>query len=205
MFYLNEWNCSCNLADFGGIPCCHIIALYRLEFAEFPKFLVDPRWNKAIESMQYNEEITLDYEDIVFEFNDENIEQDIHNDENDNFDEHPDLPSTICNETYDSNSFSILSESERYLRLFHIAKPICSLASKDPDTSLKIGKKLTKMIEGLRGLDMTVHDSSTEESHKISYDGIISDETSDGLENDLYFRKESDSIEKRNQIMIQKI
>lgn len=133
---------NCNLVDFVGIPCCHIIAFYGLMFAEFLTYLIDPRWKNGNFSINHNEEIIFNHDDIVFKFKDENsnenIEPEFHNNENgnhDHFDGQQYLPSAICNDTYDSNSFSVLSESERYVCLFHNTKPIWSLASKNPDTS----------------------------------------------------------------------
>mgnify|MGYP001050602289 FL=1 len=149
IYRLNEWFCNCGFIDFSGLPCCHIIALHANLFNEFPTFLVDPRWNRTNET--FKQEDSLLFEQTL-------KEADATSDD----DEEVNLPPPISYETNDSNEMSNLSQGERFLKLFHVSKSICSLASESVEHSNDIAIQFKGILNTLRGMN-SEHNQNNEQ------------------------------------------
>ena len=140
IYRLNEWHCDCNLSNFNGIPCCHLISLHKQLYNEFPTFFIDSRWKRR---------------ELIFEDDDQLITNENPNlPENTEGQQESSEESKIIDETYHSKTYSNLSQSERYLRLFHVAKTICSLASNNPDILSQIGENFQRTLSSLRGITL---------------------------------------------------
>ena len=138
-YHLNEWECSCGLATFAGIPCCHLIALHQNEMSSFPSFLIDPRWGVISDEIEMggfnNDEAT---------FVDESDQQPSFEESN------PLISIQLMQETHGINQLRNLSEGQRYVKLVNIAKQICSIVSPDLEKSGIILTDFSQRLEELR-------------------------------------------------------
>ena len=147
-YHLNEWNCECNLVDFSGIPCSHLIALHFQLYDEFPQFLIDPRWKK--ETSSNDVAISFQRETVIDTLSNCN-DSDVGNLQ----------PSQLYHETFDQHSHSNLTKEERYVRILNMAKNICSISSKNVELTSRVMEKFHKLLDQVRGI--TEFDETDEE------------------------------------------
>lgn len=138
-YRLNAQYCNCNTVHFLGIPCSHLIRLYKDSGLLFPADLIHPRWR--IEPSSVDDNSGGDRNDGADPPPDGEAEEEQNELEQElragleEEDEQSDLP-------MDGQR----SERELYLRIFHIGKNIASKACKEQTTALRIVSKMRELL-----------------------------------------------------------
>ncbi|KAK8881892.1 hypothetical protein M9Y10_044529 [Tritrichomonas musculus] len=165
---LNEWCCECKLNYFSGVPCSHIISLHSKLFNEYPFFLIDPRWKIS------NNNITISNDDVL------NLSNNLVEESNDIS---IPLPIKLKQETYDPYSLSTLTQEQRFLRIFHIAKQLCSAAACDIYNSCMVMEKFKKLLDHVQILNKEVNKQNNDETFQ-SNDTNVDDKNNSSKHND---------------------
>ena len=139
-YRLNPQYCNCNTVHFLGIPCSHLIRLYRDSRQPFPANLIHPRWRIEPPAQPPNDgdldQIGADRspsdEEAIQEETSIERELELGLEEED---AESDLP-------MDRER----TERELYLRIFHIGKNIASKACKESITALRVVSKMREIL-----------------------------------------------------------
>ena len=168
VYKISEAGCSCGSQSHAGIPCAHLLAFIRKQGRsvedDFPVTLINDGWvipdedsvlipvgrDGQIEDDHEEDEITDDEtEDLVFPTGNPLEER----------------PATagfgerdLITALTDKNRF--LEQKERYLVLFHLAKTVASISSRNAEVAEKIRGDLNEMLDYLLGLPETTAGAS---------------------------------------------
>jgi hypothetical protein len=134
---LEMLECECQLVEYGGLPCSHIIAVHRFAGKTLNVRYVHERWildpavvdasvvqdDTGDEEEEEEEDLEVTDDDLI-EIEDEHLV-----DEGDNS-----LPAALGYDIDESiERLGDMSQENAYLTLLHFAKSICSLAAQDPE------------------------------------------------------------------------
>lgn len=163
VYNVNMHYCTCNTIRFLGIPCSHLIKLYRTSGLPFPLSLVDKRWvinlleqvpppDAPEDAASDDSGAALSDSDTLSEGTGGDILAEVLRNREEEDDE-SDLPND-----------EELSQRELYLRLFHLGKTIASKASQSSATAKEISTKLRGILADLVELppDPAPNDESDE-------------------------------------------
>lgn len=122
--------CNCNMCTFAGYPCSHLIKFYSIRELGFPLHLIHKRWLKNEIEEEHLKQL---------------IDEISHKEEEDNVDDDDDDEDEM-NDNDSIEEIDLISDKERYLKLFHKGKELAKLASRDSTTFKKAEKVLQHEI-----------------------------------------------------------
>lgn len=138
LYYLNNEHCTCNMVTLAGYPCSHILKLYNATYTNFPCQFIHPRWL-----------ITQEEDYSQYEKNIENI----------NFDKTIDDENNYIQES-DIDELSIMTEKQRYLKIYYECKQLASIASRSPHNT----KDVLETIKKKRNLLLNIQEEKNLEN-----------------------------------------
>ena len=188
--HIATWEeCDCGRVTYEGLPCVHILRVIKEtignDFEQWPFHLVAPEWiirapNHAIvdadvdgvidasaDAAEPEEEVNED--DIIVPSDAIDIGESSHQ---------------LCTEDVSlmCNIPEHIKRKKRYLRLYHLAKSVVSLASRDPGNSTRLFTELVAAKQRLLSLPATESALGREFHEDLEHDDDLPEETTSSIQ-----------------------
>ena len=192
-YKITESRCTCGKHVHSGLPCAHLLAMLAKEGhdveEDFPVDLISERWiipseDAVLIPVNRDGQIEDDAED-----GEEGLQEDLSDEAFPASNPLDEPPGNGCFEERDlitalTDKDRFAQQKERYLTLFHLAKTVVSIGSRDHDVSVKLRVDLQGILDELLDLPETVagasqHPSSSSSEEEESAPASDSDEVVD--------------------------
>ena len=168
----DQISCDCGRVAHAGLICSHIIALQKhkgINYEDgYPIQLIAPIWwirERSHAMLPVNKDGQIE-DDAEEDEEPEAVQEDVFPAgnplEDPTTEEHAFGPRDVITLLTDKERFS--QQKERYLALFHLAKTVASVGSRNREVSLRIHEELQKMLNELFALPETTKGASAVES-----------------------------------------
>ena len=162
IYYLDFLNCNCRFISNAGIPCRHILALYRQTGNDFPAHLINPRFFVDYEKNKSNKDFIWPYQNCEEEEEEEGsefiCEEEYSDIEDDFFFESIDQSEhdyKIVDMQFHCQSNKRIQEhssnqAKKYTELLQISKEICNIGSESQGIFDDVKNDLTRILTRYR-------------------------------------------------------